>query len=206
VDRYALETVPALDGERGDHGGRDVLPGLPRRPSDPGRGTDSPGPRRLPADGPQSRTARPLWASRGCTVMGPDTPGKHPVEQWRGTMPPHAFRVLLVTGVGVGCVAIASAQDRTFEHTMEPQTGSRLALPPVTPPPPRRGRHHRSAPRAGQTRTVAPEGRKECGVTRPEKPCTAIPGRPRPRPMSRGRVRPRPRRPRHRVAAGGSAV
>lgn len=41
---------------------------------------------------------------------------------------PHACRVLLVIGLGVGCVAMASAQERTFEHTMELQSGSRLAL------------------------------------------------------------------------------
>ena len=41
---------------------------------------------------------------------------------------PHACRVLLVAGLGVGCVAMASAQERTFEHTMELQSGSRLAL------------------------------------------------------------------------------
>ncbi len=41
---------------------------------------------------------------------------------------PHAYRVLLVIGLGVGCVAMASAQDRTFEHTMELQAGSRLDL------------------------------------------------------------------------------
>ena len=41
---------------------------------------------------------------------------------------PHACRVLLVIGLSVGCVAMASAQDRTFEHTMELQPGARLAL------------------------------------------------------------------------------
>ena len=41
---------------------------------------------------------------------------------------PHMCRVLLVTGLGVGCAAMASAQDRTFEHTMELQPGARLAL------------------------------------------------------------------------------
>ena len=41
---------------------------------------------------------------------------------------PHACRALLVAGLGVGCVAMASAQERTFEHTMELQSGSRLAL------------------------------------------------------------------------------
>ena len=52
------------DGERGDGGGRGVLPGPPRRRPDPGRETDSPGPRRLPADGRQSRTGA------GATVQG----------------------------------------------------------------------------------------------------------------------------------------
>ena len=41
---------------------------------------------------------------------------------------PHACRVLLVVGLGVASVAIAAAQDRTFEHTMELQSGSRLTL------------------------------------------------------------------------------
>ena len=41
---------------------------------------------------------------------------------------PHAYRVLLVTGLVVGSVASAAAQGRTFERTMELQLGSRLAL------------------------------------------------------------------------------
>ena len=41
-------------GERLDGGGRGVLPGPPHRRAEPGRGTNGPGPRRLPADRRQS--------------------------------------------------------------------------------------------------------------------------------------------------------
>ena len=41
---------------------------------------------------------------------------------------PHAYRVLLATGLAVASVAAAAAQDRTFRQTMELQSGSRLAL------------------------------------------------------------------------------
>ena len=50
-------------GER-DHGGCGVLPGPPRRRPDPGRGTDGPGPRRLPADRRRPRP-RPGASLRG---------------------------------------------------------------------------------------------------------------------------------------------
>ena len=40
----------------------------------------------------------------------------------------HAYRVLLVAGLGVASAAAATAQERTFRHTMELQAGSRLAL------------------------------------------------------------------------------
>ncbi len=41
---------------------------------------------------------------------------------------PHAYRVLLATGLAVASVTAAAAQERTFRHTMELQVGSRLAL------------------------------------------------------------------------------
>ena len=41
---------------------------------------------------------------------------------------PHARRVLLVVGLSVASVAAAAAQDRVFEHTMELQPPTRLAL------------------------------------------------------------------------------
>ena len=41
---------------------------------------------------------------------------------------PHAYRVLLAVGLCMVSVATAAAQDRTFQQTMEFQSGSRLAL------------------------------------------------------------------------------
>ena len=41
---------------------------------------------------------------------------------------PHAYRVLLGAGLVAVSAASAAAQERTFEHTMELQAGSRLAL------------------------------------------------------------------------------
>ena len=41
---------------------------------------------------------------------------------------PHARRVLLVVGLSVASVAAAAAQERVFEHTMELQPPTRLAL------------------------------------------------------------------------------
>ncbi len=41
---------------------------------------------------------------------------------------PHAYRVLLAAGLCMVSVATAAAQDRTFQQTMELQSGSRLAL------------------------------------------------------------------------------
>ena len=41
---------------------------------------------------------------------------------------PHAYRVLLGAGLVAASAASATAQERTFEHTMELQAGSRLAL------------------------------------------------------------------------------
>ena len=63
VPRRAPRPGPGA-GERGDGGGRGVLPGPPRRRPDLGRETDGPGPRWLPADGRQSRTGA------GATVRG----------------------------------------------------------------------------------------------------------------------------------------
>ena len=51
-------------GERVDDGGRGVLPGPPRQGAEPGRGTDGPGPGRLPADRRRSRPG-PDAAVRG---------------------------------------------------------------------------------------------------------------------------------------------
>ena len=48
-------TTRAGVGERVDDGGRGVLPDPPRRRAEPGRRTDGPGPRRLPANRRRSR-------------------------------------------------------------------------------------------------------------------------------------------------------
>ena len=47
---------------------QEVLPGLPRRRAEPGRGTDGPGARGLPADSPAPRFARQATSSVGSGV------------------------------------------------------------------------------------------------------------------------------------------
>ena len=80
VPRRAPRPGPGA-GERGAGGGRGVLPGPPRRPSDPGWGTDGPGPRRLPADRRQSRTGADA-AVRGGGPRG--RPRHQPRRRGRG--------------------------------------------------------------------------------------------------------------------------
>ena len=55
---------PWLPGRRLE----EVLPGLPRRRAEPGRGTDGPGARGLPADSPAPRFARQATSSVGSGV------------------------------------------------------------------------------------------------------------------------------------------